>query len=84
MVRALECTIRKVRIKKGEDEAACLRERWAHEIGVAIQRRKAAMMRAVMPARSRRQDWLAAGVRDIHGVTGQLPVLEEEDEDCEA
>eukprot|EP00973_Karenia_brevis_P008004 1085292-Karenia_brevis.AAC.1 len=50
-----------VRRRKGEEEAVSLHQRWRHEITVAIQRRKAAMLRAVIPRRNDRQEWLACG-----------------------
>ena len=54
------------------------RARWKHEIGVAIQRRMAAMLRAVLPKERGRQAWLAgAGERE----GGRLPALEEDEEE---
>ena len=87
-VRVLECALRTIRARKGLEAAAHLRTRWRHEISVAIQRRKAAMIRAALPARSRRQEWLASGQQDTTGNGCQLPPLdpdgEEEEGDKEA
>jgi hypothetical protein len=77
-VRVLESALRMVRLRRGEEAAVELRGRWRHEITVAIQRRKAAMMRAVMPGRTRRQEWLARGGHCADGA-GQLPPLPPED-----
>ena len=66
--RLLENAIRLFRNRHGIEEAAAMRRRWRHEIGVALQRRKAAMLRAVMPKHSARQVWLSGGgLDDIHG-----------------
>ncbi len=35
--------------------------RWRHALQIAIQRRRAAMTRAVLPRRSRREEWLLTG-----------------------
>ena len=35
--------------------------RWRHEIQIAIQRRRAAMARAVLPKSSAREEWLLLG-----------------------
>ena len=76
-VRTMECTLRMVRARRGEEAEAELRARWRHEVAVAIQRRKAAMMRACLPDRTRRREWLACGGRlyDADGA-GQLPTLQ--------
>jgi hypothetical protein len=70
-----------VRVRRGEDAAAELKARWKHEIAVAIQRRKAAMIRAVLPARTLRQEWLAQG--GWPDGERQLPSLHPEGEDLE-
>ena len=62
-VRVLESALKMVRSRKGAEAAAELRGRWRHEITIAIQRRKAAMIRAAMPKQSGRQDWLERGGR---------------------
>ena len=51
--------------------------RWRHEIGVVIQRRKAAMVRAVIPRAQARQDWLQRG-HCASGAVQRLPSLQEE------
>ena len=45
----------------GEAEAQGFLSRWRHEIQVAIQRRRAAMARAVLPQSSAREVWLLSG-----------------------
>ena len=57
-------------------------QRWRHEIGISIQRRKAATLRAVLPSVFGRQGWLAGGGRE--GEDGFLPSLEEEGEEGQA
>ena len=64
-----------VRARKGIEAAAELRERWRHQIGVAIQRRKAAMIRSTMPGRPASQEWLERGGR-VPG--SMLPPLDED------
>ena len=49
--------------RKFEDtEVKLIKRRWLHDIGVAIQRRKAAMIRACLPDRSHHEHWLLQGV----------------------
>ena len=76
----METTINMVRTRPGEEDAQSLRERWRHEVAIAIQRRKATMMRAVLPGKTKRQHWMACGVRDIVGSSGQLPPLEKDED----
>ena len=64
---------------KGAAEAEALRERWRHEITVALQRRKKAMMRAVMPGLSGRKDWIARGGEGKPG-EAMLPIIEQDEE----
>ena len=45
----------------GEKEAAGFLARWRHEIQIAIQRRRAAMARAVLPQALTREVWLLSG-----------------------
>ena len=59
----MESALRMVRTRKGAEAAADLRDRWRHEITIAIQRRKAAMIRAVLPLPAGRQEWLGHGGR---------------------
>ena len=75
----MECVVRKVKTKKGVEAAAEFRERWKHEIGIAIQCRKAAMLRAMLPRAQGRQAWLAG--RGGHQEEGTLPPIEEEGEE---
>ena len=77
-VRVLESTLKIVRARKSIECAAELRSRWRHEIAIAIQRRKAAMIRAVLPDRSSQREWLARGGLPTEGRREQLPTLEEE------
>ncbi len=60
--RVLEFALKAAARKHGADQVARLRSRWLHEIGIELQRRKAAMMRACLPARGARQTWLLAGI----------------------
>ena len=53
--RMLRAAVRMVRSTKGAEAASGLQNRWDHEIAIAIQRRKAAMVRAVLPASGSRQ-----------------------------
>eukprot|EP00973_Karenia_brevis_P016034 2191474-Karenia_brevis.AAC.1 len=70
----MECVIKAVASRQGCDAAGRLRGRWRHEISIAIQRRKAAMIRSVIPDRSASQEWLARG-----GASGtRLPPIHEE------
>ena len=50
------------------DEAAVrdIQRRWLHDIGIAIQRRKAAMMRACLPEKSHHQTWLCKATWRTH------------------
>jgi hypothetical protein len=59
--RVLESTLQMVRRRRGLVAATELRARWRHEIAIAIQRRKAAMIRACLPSRPLRQEWLESG-----------------------
>ena len=77
-VRILECALKLVRTRKGAEAAAELRGRWQHEIAVAIQRRKAAMIRAALPAQSGRQAWLERGGRLDDG-DNVLPPVDADD-----
>ena len=75
--RVMESVLRRVKNRRGAAAAAAYRERWRHEVAVAIQRRKAAMMRAVLPQKPLRQQWVAQGGGRPEA---PLPMLEE---DCE-
>ena len=66
-VRVLETALRMVKTCRGAETAAELRDRWRHEITVAIQRRKAAMIRAALPLQADRQEWLQRGGRLSEG-----------------
>ena len=80
--RVMDCVARQVRSRKGAEAATDFRGRWKHEVGIAIQRRKAAMLRAVLPRPPGRQGWLASGGHQREG-TGVLPPLEEDEEEEE-
>ena len=55
-------------------------QRWQHEIGIAILRRRAAMARAVLPPALDCLQWLLTGKSDRQPcIHGRLPPLEEED-----
>ena len=60
--------------------AADLRSRWHHEIAIAIQRRKAAMIRACLPSRPLRQEWLVDGGEAFFDRCNMLPAIEPEAE----
>ena len=75
-VRMLQASVRMVRSRKGEEDAVHLRSPWQHEIGVAIQRRKAAMIRAVLPCRNARQEWLERGYHIDDGGHILEPIVE--------
>ena len=60
-IRVMECTLQMVRRRRSLVVSTDLRARWQREIAVAIQRRKAAMMRACLPSSPLRQEWLAQG-----------------------
>ena len=79
--RVMDSILRYVRAKRGEEAMAGLRERWRHEIAIAIQRRKAAMIRATLPLRTSRQEWLEQGGGGTHAGSRQLPTIEEEAEE---
>ena len=64
----------------GEAEAQGFLSRWRHEIQVAIQRRRAAMARAVLPQSSTREEWLLHGrTEGPPGTEDRLPQLSSED-----
>ena len=79
-VRVLESTLQMVRRRRGLVAAADLRSRWHHEIAIAIQRRKAAMIRACLPCRPHRQEWLVDGGEAFIDRCNMLPALEPEAE----
>ena len=65
-------------------DAKALLSRWRHEIQVAIQRRRAAMTRAVLPRSGRRSARLLTGqVSGRPSSEGRLPPLEDEEDDEE-
>ena len=76
----LTSAMRLVRNRKGSEAATELQGRWEHEIAVAIQRRKAAMIRAVLPDDTRWKQWLRAGRSEA---APTLPILEEVEEPVE-
>ena len=58
--------------------ATSLLRRWRHELQVAIQRRRAAMARAVVPQLSARATWLLTGFSDeVPSSGGRAPPLDE-------
>ena len=81
-VRVLDCAVRQVRSKRGEEAATELGKRWRHDLCGALQRRKAAIIRAVLPDRTRRCEWLARGGADMHEAgDARMPGVEEEEDD---
>ena len=81
--RILDCVIRAVSGRRGKEAAEDLRARWRHEIAIALQRRKAAMLRAVLPRGTWRQEWLArgSGPCDTEAEVRLTAIEGEEDED---
>ena len=79
-VRLFDNMVRLFSNKHGKAEAVGFRCRFLHEVGVAIQRRKAAMIRAALPRLSKRQRWMQG--MDSGGVTcadaGRLPSIEDD------
>ena len=71
----MEGVLRLYRNRKGEAAAADMRMKWYHEIGIALQRRKASMIRACLPQVSRRQAWMQGRAGGTSGVP--LPPLVE-------
>ncbi len=71
--RVLECTVQMVGRKLGQDSVAAFRRKWRHEIGIAIQRRKVAMIRACVPEVGGRRAWLAGHAPEV----ARTPPLEE-------
>ena len=59
--RMLHNTVKALARKMEDLEVQGIKRRWLHDIGIAIQRRKAAMIRACLPERSHRQTWLLQG-----------------------
>ena len=59
--RMLQNTARALARKMEDGEVQGIQRRWLHDIGVAIQRRKTAMIRACLPERSHHQTWLLRG-----------------------
>mmetsp|Transcript_6550 Transcript_6550/g.12163 ORF Transcript_6550/g.12163 Transcript_6550/m.12163 type:complete len:140 (+) Transcript_6550:44-463(+) len=62
-----------------QGSASIMRARWRHEIGAALQCRKAVMLRAVLPKVPARQRWLVEGHMD-DAACKMLPPIEEDDE----
>lgn len=62
--RVLACATKQVWRQADCVDGSCFAERWRHEIGIAIQRRKAAMIRMVLPSRDVRREWLLSGRLD--------------------
>ena len=64
--------------KRGGVAVPALLARWKHEITVAIVRRRAAMIRAVLPKTGAKQLWLMTRVPDENGfeAVGRLPQIE--------
>ena len=58
--------------------ASQLVSRWKHSIQIAILRRRAAMMRAVLPAQTVREQWLLAGQSRRECAAARLDPIDEE------
>jgi hypothetical protein len=66
--------------KRGGVAVQGLLSRWKHEITVAIIRRRAAMLRAVLPKAQAKDLWMLTGASDEtgYGAEGRLPEIEEQ------
>ena len=89
-VRIMEFTLAAIGRKLGAEQVPRIRERWRHEIAVAIQRRKAAMIRSCLPLRGLRQEWLLSGKstystsrEEAGGPQSRLPAIPEEPEESD-
>ena len=80
--RLIEGVLRLYRNQKGAVAASDLRVKWYHEIGIALQRRKAAMLRACLPQGSRRQAWMQGRTGGTSGIP--LPSLPSGEMECGA
>ena len=70
--------------RRGGSGAPGFLRRWRHEITVAIMRRRAAMMRAVLPKMKERDIWLLEGVSPNESIEGQRqPCIEDEEDEVE-
>ena len=85
--RTMHYAARLAATRSGADAGAdSFLERWRHEIQVAIQRRRAAMARSVLPAVSAKGAWLLRGTTEQPASSdGRLAPLSSEDwlGDCE-
>jgi len=57
--------------------------RWRHEIGVAIARRRAAMMRSVLPKPNAKELWMMTGVPGDDAIGAKLAEIDEDELDME-
>ena len=66
--------------KRGQDFGGGFLSRWKHEVQVAIQRRRAAMARSVLPRLTKEELWLLSGCVDSGPSEHrrQLPLEEDE------
>jgi len=73
------------RKRGGATAAVGIMARWKHEITVAITRRRAAMLRAVLPKTLAKELWMLTGAPDADGfgADGRLPAIEEDPPDDE-
>ena len=64
--------------RRAGSDAKALKRRWCHEVQIAIQRRRAAMARAVLPGASPHELWLLTGQggRQLDP-TGRAPGLDD-------
>jgi hypothetical protein len=69
-----------VAARRAGSEATALLSRWKHEVQIAIQRRRAAMARAVLPRATPEELWLLTGQGGLRPDPGdRAPPLDEED-----
>ena len=73
----IEAVTKRFARRKGLQAAQQFKAKWKHEIAIAIQRRKAAMLRAVLPSLTGRQAWLEGRGEDRESAVAPILVEEE-------
>jgi hypothetical protein len=81
VTRTLGFAAAKAASRGGEQGTSkALMGRWKHEIQIAIMRRRAAMVRAVLPRVPERLAWLLTGRNEVTpNSAGREPLLEEDE-----
>ena len=78
--RTMKFAAQLVASKSGQEFGTGFLSRWKHEVQVAIQRRRAAMARSVLPRLSKEELWMIYGKVDAApGVDQREPTLEQDD-----